>query len=43
MPRARLDANGIVNVSSLRETEDALFFVMRHVEGPSLRGTRHKA
>jgi len=33
---ARLDADGIVDVYTLRETEEALFFVMEHVEGPSL-------
>ncbi|MEF8865734.1 MAG: protein kinase [Salinibacter sp.] len=34
---ARLDADGIVDVYTLRETKDALFFVMEHVEGPSLQ------
>jgi serine/threonine protein kinase len=33
---ARLDADGIVDVFAMRETEAALFFVMEHVEGPSL-------
>ncbi|WP_103026505.1 serine/threonine-protein kinase [Salinibacter altiplanensis] len=33
---ARLDADGIVDVYTLRETGEALFFVMEHVEGPSL-------
>ncbi|WP_103029015.1 serine/threonine-protein kinase [Salinibacter altiplanensis] len=34
---ARLDADGIVDVYALRETKGALFFVMEHVEGPSLQ------
>jgi serine/threonine protein kinase len=34
---ARLDADGIVEVYTLRETEDALFFVMEYLEGPSLQ------
>ncbi|WP_263786371.1 serine/threonine-protein kinase [Salinibacter grassmerensis] len=34
---ARLDADGIVDVYTLRETEEALFFVMEHIEGPSLQ------
>ncbi len=33
---ARLDADGIVDVFAMRETEEALFFVMEHVEGSSL-------
>ena len=33
---ARLDADGIVDVFAMRETEGALFFVMEHLEGPSL-------
>ena len=33
---ARLDADGIVDVYTLRETEQALFFVMEYVAGPSL-------
>jgi serine/threonine protein kinase len=33
---ARLDADGIVDVYTLRETEQALFFVMEHIAGPSL-------
>ncbi|MFB6271813.1 MAG: protein kinase [Salinibacter sp.] len=33
---ARLDADGIVDVYTMRETEEALFFVMELVEGPSL-------
>lgn len=34
---ARLDADGIVDVYTLRETEGALFFVMEYIEGPSLQ------
>ena len=34
---ARLDADGIVDVYTMRETEAALFFVMEHVDGPSLQ------
>jgi len=34
---ARLDADGIVDVYAMRETDDALFFVMEHIEGPSLQ------
>jgi serine/threonine protein kinase len=34
---ARLDADGIVDVYTMRETETALFFVMEHVDGPSLQ------
>lgn len=34
---ARLDADGIVDVYTMRETDDALFFVMEHIEGPSLQ------
>lgn len=34
---ARLDADGIVDVYAMRETDEALFFVMEHVEGPSLQ------
>lgn len=34
---ARLDADGIVDVYTMRETEDALFFVMEYIEGPSLK------
>ncbi len=33
---ARLDAPGIVRVLALRETEDGLFIVMEHVDGPTL-------
>ena len=33
---ARLDAPGIVQVYALRETDEALFLVMEHVDGPSL-------
>jgi serine/threonine protein kinase len=34
---ARLDADGIVDVYTMRETDEALFFVMEHIEGPSLQ------
>jgi serine/threonine protein kinase len=34
---ARLDGDGIVDVYTMRETEKALFFVMEHIDGPSLQ------
>ena len=34
---ARLDADGIVDVYAMRETDKALFFVMEYIEGPSLQ------
>ena len=34
---ARLGADGIVDVYTMRETDEALFFVMEHIEGPSLQ------
>lgn len=34
---ALLDAEGIVDIYTMRETDEALFFVMEHVDGPSLK------